>query len=171
MSRNAWDFYIALEHREVDEALSHWGQYWRTRGRPPASCESLEGAYSGPQGKGHPTGWGDWQIVVPRPWTAPSPDIAFHVEQVMQVWAREGREGAKVRRALKFWYVYRSSPDYISQRLRVRLGEVQPLLYDGRQEVMGRLTGPKKKFRVAAQFEQVSGLKPCVRPMGGRISL
>jgi hypothetical protein len=26
---------------------------------------SLEGCYSGPQGKGHPYGWGDWDVAAP----------------------------------------------------------------------------------------------------------
>ena len=160
MSRNAWDFYIALEHREIDEALSHWGQYWRVKGSPLAQCESIEGTYRSPQ---------EWhEPPPPKGWTEADPAVAVRIETVMQQWAQEGREGAKNRRALKFWYVHRSDPEYIRKRLQVKLHQVQPLLYDGRQEVMTRLQSQKKTVRVTGQSELVSGKPPRLRPMGGR---
>ena len=168
-SPQVWDFYIALEHREVDEALSHWGQYWRVRGRPPEHAMSLEGGYSGPQGKGHPHGWGDWETdIPPRGWMQPDAYIAILVESVMQTWSLERPDDSAKRLALKCWYVHRVSPETIRRRLRVKLHLVQPLLYDGRREVANRLRDQKKTDPLSGQFEQVSGQKPRQRPMGGR---
>jgi len=133
MSRTAWDFYIALEHREVDEALSHWGQYWRIKGSPFGQVESVEGNYRSPQ---------EWhERGAPPMWTEPDPAVAVEIEGVMRAWAEDTPGERNNRLALKFWYVYRSDPEYIRRRLRVKLHEVQPLLYDGRQEMLNRLTG------------------------------
>jgi len=42
--------------------FQNWVRWCKARGmHGNGRAASLEGAYSGPQGKGHPTGWGDWE--------------------------------------------------------------------------------------------------------------
>ena len=47
---------------EFEARFENWVRWCRQRdGSGAGRVASLEGAYTGPQGKGHPTGWGDWE--------------------------------------------------------------------------------------------------------------
>lgn len=45
--------------------FENWRRWCILKGMYQAQAGSLEGSYSGPQGHGHPTGWGDWDQAAP----------------------------------------------------------------------------------------------------------
>jgi hypothetical protein len=59
---------------DFERRFRNWLSWCRFSDRGPnGRCSSLEGAYSGPQGKGHPYGWGDWDEAAPPKITIPVP--------------------------------------------------------------------------------------------------
>jgi hypothetical protein len=45
--------------------FENWRRWCVAHGHYQRRSASLEGVYSGPQGKGHPSGWGDWEESAP----------------------------------------------------------------------------------------------------------
>jgi hypothetical protein len=44
-----------------EQRFDNWAAWCRSKGFHQARAFSVEGCYSGPQGKGYPYGWGEWE--------------------------------------------------------------------------------------------------------------
>jgi hypothetical protein len=62
--------------------FANWARWCVQKGLYRGRAGSVEGAYSGPQGNGHPSGWGDWEEAAP-PLTQPK--IAVDVPDAIEV--------------------------------------------------------------------------------------
>lgn len=50
-----------MTETDFDTRFDNWVRWCQQSGRSAGRVASLEGLYTGPQGRGHPTGWGDWE--------------------------------------------------------------------------------------------------------------
>ena len=65
------------------ERFDNWVRWCRSgSGQPCGHAYSLEGLYTGPQGKGHPYGWGDWASAVISRYQYREPVIVPDAHQV-----------------------------------------------------------------------------------------
>lgn len=73
---------IPITVGRFEQRFDNWRRWCVGRGFHQGHCASLEGAYSGPQGKGHSTGWGDWEVSPPPP---SDPKVLIDIPDAIEV--------------------------------------------------------------------------------------
>lgn len=122
---------------ELEDRLTNWARYVRsprTLGAPakPASL-SIEAGYSNPQGKGCPTGWGDYGITM-----LGSIKDTFDRQDAEIIEKIVCRLGAN-HTLLTFHYVYRADPRATARKLKFHIMEYDTMLDIARNLVRIRL--------------------------------
>lgn len=110
-----------MQDSDLEALLVNWGNWVRaprTLGAPAkATAASLESGYSNPQGKGCPTGWGDYTVPLTR--------LPFNLPDALKVESLISRLLPRSRTFLTFHYVYRADPRATCRKVRI-----DPLEYD-----------------------------------------
>lgn len=121
----------------LDELLWNWGR-WARVGRSfggPGVPRIARVIYSSPQGKGHPTGWGDY-----NPGILPPLREGFDRKSAEMVEAEVSALAEFPRNFLKFHYVYKSDPRAMARKLHFRFKEYGILLEGAKLSLRNRLT-------------------------------
>lgn len=120
-----------------ESRFSNWVRWCKSLERGTAGrCYSAEGNYRGPQGTGHPTGWGDWEngplapLEVKQPIDVPD---ALKVNRAYTRLAQLSPTYAEVIRVLVFqpWIPERRQAQMLGthyQRLTQMLGKAKTML-------------------------------------------
>lgn len=121
----------------MDDLLWNWGKWAkvsRSYGAPTLKSPYIN-TYSSPQGKGNPTGWGDYNPGI-------LPPIREHFDRrSAEIVEREVCElEERVRLFLKFHYVYCADPRAICRKLKLKPSEYDDFHEGAKLSLKNRLT-------------------------------
>lgn len=142
----------ALLDYDLEDFLVNWAKFVRvhrmakTPGKPAtAASMSIESRYVNPQGKGCPTGWGDYdQAKLPQ-------RVTFDATDMQQAQLAESIIAGLVlgdMLMLKFHYVYRADPRATCRKVKIRITDYDRVLKNSREEVNKRLQSNNCKINI-----------------------
>lgn len=122
---------------DLEDHLWNWGRWAkvaRSYGAPTLKSPYIN-TYSSPQGKGNPTGWGDYNpgILPPIRQHFDRPSAETIEREVCQLVPRH-------QVFLKFHYVYRADPRAMARKLKFRLSEYEDVHEGAKLSLKNRLT-------------------------------
>lgn len=134
---------------ELDPLLwnwGHWAKVSRFYGAPSLKAPHIN-SYSSPQGKGNPTGWGDYNPGILPPirqhFDRHSAEIVEH--QVCQL-------APRCQVFLKFHYIYKADPRAICRKLKLKFSEYEQFHDGAKLSLKNRLT----RFTTLLSFESTA---------------
>jgi hypothetical protein len=134
---------------DFEPRFQNWLRWcYEISGEPVASdrAHSLEGLYSGPQGKGHPTGWGDWDEAAPPHITIPIPIDHWDALLINRAYWQLGE---KIRRTIKILWFRKS---WGKERQARKIGVHQSTLDDVAEQSKAML---KNRLRFVEQKHKI----------------
>lgn len=122
----------------IDELLWNWGRWAkvnRSYGAPSLKSPFINKGYSNPQGKGHPTGWGDYNPGILPPirthFDRHSAEIVEHEVCLL---------APRYHVFLKFHYIYKADPRAICRKLKLKPSEYDEFHEGAKLSLKNRLT-------------------------------
>lgn len=103
---------------DFDQRFVNWRRWCIARGHYQARAGSAEGGYSSPQGKGQPSGWGDY-VLSPLPSITQLPIDVVDAIQVNRAFAGLA---ARARRVIVvIWFRSHWRPSWQAQKIQCRV--------------------------------------------------
>ena len=133
---------VAVDDPQFAQRFDNWRRWCIGRGFHQGHCASLEGDYSGPQGKGHSTGWGDWEVSPPPP---SDPRVVIDIPDAIEVnraYTRLATLAPTYARAIQV-LVFQSyiKPTRQAQILGTHYTRLDDLLYRAKKMLRNQLQG------------------------------